>query len=117
MRGRIAPFFGLALLLVACAPVFDRPTLTGTLANADPQVLRGEKVFYENCHGCHPHGGRGLGRGVTDRPLPAFLVRLQVRNGFGEMPAFDVEEIDREELDALLTYLTELRVVWAAGEE
>lgn len=102
----------LVLLLVSCGPVFDRPTVTGPLATADPELLLGERTFYAHCHGCHPHGGRGLGRGVTDRPLPDFFVRLQVRNGFGEMPGFSEAEIDEEEMNALLAYLTELRSVW-----
>ena len=108
-----AAILGLALLLASCGPVFDRPAVTSTLATSDPQVLQGERTFYEHCHGCHPHGGRGLGRGVTDRPLPSFAVRLQIRNGFGEMPAFSVEEIDPEEMETLLAYLQVLREFWA----
>ncbi|MEX2535254.1 MAG: cytochrome c [Trueperaceae bacterium] len=104
----------LALLLVSCGPVFDRPVVTGSLAGSDPELLLGERVFYANCHGCHPQGGRGLGRGVTDRPLPDFAVRLQIRNGFGEMPGFSEAEIDEAELDALLAYLHELRRRWAS---
>ncbi|HEX7005189.1 MAG TPA: cytochrome c [Trueperaceae bacterium] len=111
---RLVLVSSLTALLVSCGPAFERPMVTGPLAASDSRVAQGERVFYENCHACHPHGGRGIGKGVADRPLPAFAVRLQVRHGLGEMPAFSEEEIDAEEMDALLAYLSELRMVWAA---
>lgn len=113
MNVRGAGTLFLILLLASCGPVFDRPAVTAPLATADPQVLLGETVFFEHCHGCHPQGGRGLGKGVTDRPLPGFAVRLQIRNGFGEMPAFSEEEIDPTEMDGLLAYLQVLREYWS----
>jgi mono/diheme cytochrome c family protein len=104
------------LLLAACGPIYDRPLVSASVAGDDPQLLRGERVFFANCNGCHPQGGPGLGLGVTDRPLPNFAMRLQIRNGLGEMPGFSEEEISREELDALIAYLNELRSYWAANE-
>jgi mono/diheme cytochrome c family protein len=106
----------LVLLIGACGPVYDRPLVAASLAGDDPQLQLGERVFFENCHGCHPHGGPGLGLGVTDRPLPNFAMRLQIRHGLGEMPGFDEEVIDNEELDALVAYLNELRSYWAESE-
>lgn len=118
MNSRKLPLSALFLLglLLSCGPVYERPAVTSQLSSEDPRVVTGEKVFFANCHGCHPHGGQGLGLGVADRPLPGFAIRLQVRNGFGEMPGFGPDEIDDAELDALLAYLNELRRFWAASE-
>ncbi len=49
---------------------------------------RGEQVFLSNCNGCHPGGGAGIGPARNNRPIPESLVRSQVRNGRGIMPAF-----------------------------
>jgi mono/diheme cytochrome c family protein len=113
LPARLVPLLAVTVL-AACGPVFERPGVTGPLVSDDPRAAMGERVFFANCHGCHPHGGEGLGLGVADRPLPNFAVRLQIRNGFGEMPGFGVEEIDDAELDALIVYLNELRDYWAA---
>jgi hypothetical protein len=51
----------------------------------------------------------GLAPGINHMPLPDFLVRFQVRNGLGAMPAFGPDQISDAELDALVTYLNELR--------
>jgi mono/diheme cytochrome c family protein len=107
----------LLALLVACGPVYERPAVMTALGAGDPQVARGEQVFFAKCDGCHPHGGEGLGRGVTDRPLPDFAVRFQVRNGVGEMPGFSDEEISESDLDALMAYIGELRRFWAREGE
>jgi mono/diheme cytochrome c family protein len=75
----------------------------------DPQVLQGQRVFMAYCHQCHPRGEAGLGPGLNDKPLPGFLIRFQVRNGLGAMPAFPPEVIPPDELDSLVTYLAVLR--------
>ena len=79
------------------------------LAHAEPQVALGERVFARACHACHPQALAGLGPGIIDEPIPRWLVRLQVRVGLGVMPGFSTEEIDDEELDALVAYLDALR--------
>lgn len=54
-------------------------------------------------------GGPGLGPGLNDKPLPAFAIKTQVRQGAGAMPAFSMDDINDEQLDALVTYLEEWR--------
>jgi mono/diheme cytochrome c family protein len=98
-----------ALLLAACGPAqvgepFGPPVL---LASAEAET--GERVFMEHCHQCHPGGAAGLGPALNNKPLPAFLMRMQVRRGLGAMPEFDEQMISDAELDALVTYLQELR--------
>lgn len=68
------------------------------------------------CNGCHPNGEPGLGPGLNDKPLPGFMIRFQVRNGLGVMPAFPDEVISGEELDDLIEYLVELRRHDASSE-
>jgi mono/diheme cytochrome c family protein len=96
-------------LATACAPTFRGAPAMESLVHADPQVEWGERVFARACHECHPHALAGLGPGIIDRPIPNWLVRLQVRVGLGVMPAFSADEIDDEELDALIAYLDALR--------
>jgi mono/diheme cytochrome c family protein len=71
----------------------------------DPQLRRGQVVFMQTCNQCHVGGGPGLGPGINDKPLPAFAIKTQVRQGVGTMPAFAEEEISDQDLDALVKYL------------
>jgi mono/diheme cytochrome c family protein len=97
-----------ALAVAACGTARRGEPLVGPLALA-PDAVQGEQVFMQHCHQCHPKGEAGLGPSLNDKPLPGFLVRLQVRRGLGAMPAFPAEEISSEELDALITYMAALR--------
>ena len=47
--------------------------------------------------------------GIARHRLPDSIVRLQVRTGFGKMPAFGERVISDDELDAVIAYLGELR--------
>ncbi|WDT80226.1 MAG: cytochrome c [Candidatus Manganitrophus sp.] len=51
-------------------------------------VTRGETIFMHACNQCHPKGEAGLGPALNNKPLPAFMIRFQVRHGLGAMPAF-----------------------------
>lgn len=77
------------------------------LSNASE--LRGRKVFMANCNACHEGGAGGLGPALNNKPLPGWLIRFQVRNGLGVMPAFPEKQISNAELDDLLIYLKVLR--------
>jgi len=63
----------------------------------------------KHCHQCHPGGEAGLGPALTNKPLPMFLVRAQVRYGLGAMPTFTREDLIDEDLDDLLDYLAALK--------
>jgi mono/diheme cytochrome c family protein len=109
-RTAVAASVAIALALVAaCAPTFRGEPVLESLAQVDPQIALGERVFAHACHACHPNALAGLGPGIVDKPIPGWLVRLQVRIGLGVMPAFSADEIDDEELDALIAYLDALR--------
>lgn len=99
----------LAALTASCGSARRGEPFTRTLVSQDAQFARGAQVFYEHCHKCHTGGEAGLGPALNNKPLPGFLMRFQVRHGLGVMPAFSEAQIDKRELDDLVTYLTELR--------
>jgi mono/diheme cytochrome c family protein len=72
-------------------------------------LAQGQVVFMQHCQQCHPHGEGGLAPGFNHLPVPQSLVALQVRQGFGAMPAFSDDLISDEELDALTDYILALR--------
>src|SRR5688572_581576 len=49
----------------------------------------------QHCHQCHPFGQGGLGPALNDKPAPRFLVKTQVRLGFGTMPGFSKNQSRR----------------------
>jgi mono/diheme cytochrome c family protein len=99
-----APF-----LLAGCGLVRRDVTTSEAVAIERELVEQGKKVFMTYCHQCHPGGEAGVGPGLNNKPLPRFLIKLQVRQGFGAMPAFSEETIDDFKLEALITYLFRLR--------
>lgn len=74
-----------------------------------PAVAQGQVVFMSHCNKCHPGGAAGLGPAINNKPLPGFLMKFQIRNGLGVMPAFKEDHISDQELDNLIAYLKELR--------
>jgi mono/diheme cytochrome c family protein len=96
------------LLTTACSARRGEP-IVGQLAISEPGIARGQQVFMRECHQCHPGGEAGLGPAINNKPLPGFLIKFQVRNGLGAMPAFSQNEISPEELDHLVEYLKALR--------
>ena len=73
------------------------------------QEIRGQRVFDENCHRCHPGGAAGLGPAINNKPIPAEALRNQIRHGHGAMPEFDVDHLSENDLDAVIEYLFTLR--------
>ncbi len=73
------------------------------------EIVLGRRVFMEYCNSCHPGGEGGLGPAINNKPLPAWLIRFQVRRGLGVMPAFSDDVISDEELRSVSRYLVRLR--------
>lgn len=97
------------LMPVGCGSARRGEPLAGPLRPDSAKVAAGQKVFMRHCHQCHPGGEAGLGPSLNEKPLPGFLMKLQVRKGLGAMPSFSEEHINDEELDALIAYLKALR--------
>ena len=98
-----------ALALGACVTARRMEPLAPPLDTSDPKVARGQKVFFQHCHQCHPHGQGGLGPAIVNKPLPEFLMKFQVRHGLGTMPSFGAEKIPSDDLDALMAYIKAVR--------
>jgi hypothetical protein len=105
----LIPVVVLAWLATGCSSPRRGEPLAGPMMITVPEIKKGQKVFMKNCQQCHPGGEAGLGPALNNKPLPNFAVRLQVRHGFGAMPAFPEKEISEEDLTHLLAYLKELK--------
>lgn len=68
-------------------------------------AVKGQMVFMEYCNKYHPAGSSGLGPSIINKPLPGFLIKLQVRTGMGVMPSFKKEQLSEKELDDLVEYI------------
>jgi mono/diheme cytochrome c family protein len=99
---------GLLLFQAGCGSARRGEPIVGPLEITRAQE-QGRVVFARHCHKCHVGGEAGLGPAINDKPLPAFLMRFQVRNGLGVMPAFAKDRISEAELDQLIAYLKALR--------
>jgi mono/diheme cytochrome c family protein len=95
----------LVVAVAGCGSARRSEPLVGAFVPASASVARGERVFMAKCHQCHPGGEAGLGPAINNKPLPGGLIRLQIREGFGAMPAFAANDIPDGDLDALLEYL------------
>lgn len=99
----------LLLFVMGCGSARRGEPIVGPLPLTSAQIRAGQVLFMKHCQQCHPGGEAGLGPALTNKPLPDFLMRIQVRQGFGAMPAFPEKEVSAEQLDDLLAYLKELR--------
>jgi mono/diheme cytochrome c family protein len=99
----------LLLMLNACGTPRRSEALGNQPVPLSASAQRGQHVFMQHCNQCHVGGGGGLGPTLNDKPLPAFMVRFQVRHGLGAMPAFGEDKINARDLDELIAYLELLR--------
>jgi mono/diheme cytochrome c family protein len=93
------------LLLVACSSRKSEPVKQKIFQADSEEVLKGEKVFMQYCHKCHPGGEAGLGPAINSNPAPQFVKRFQVRHGLGVMPSFKENEISKTDLQNISRYL------------
>lgn len=98
-----------ALLLAAGCQSARRGEPFTAVSLDTPELVEGREVFQTHCSHCHPGGEGGLGPAINNKPLPDFLIRFQIRNGLGVMPAFSEEQISDMEMENLLAYLGELK--------
>jgi len=99
----------LSLVMIAgCAAQRGEP-ISKPLTIASPELARGEQAYKFYCDKCHPGGEQGLGPALSNKPLPGFLIKTQVRAGVGAMPAFSKKLLTDEQLDTVVIYLETLR--------
>ena len=97
------------VFLIGCSSVRRGDAIGRPITKASAEVERGRVVYQQQCYRCHPGGEGGLGPSLNDKPLPAFLIRTQIRAGMGVMPGFDEERISPEQMSDLMTYIFALR--------
>jgi mono/diheme cytochrome c family protein len=97
------------VLAAGCGSARRSPPVVEALPLTTADLQQGYEAFMAHCHACHPGGEAGLGPALNNKPLPRFLMRMQVRRGMGAMPAFPLEVISDQQLDQLLDYLVALR--------
>lgn len=108
----ISKVFGAILflfLLTCCGTARRGEPLYEAVALKNEQEVKGQVLFMEYCNKCHPGGESGLAPAINDKPVPGFVIRFQIRNGLGAMPAFNKEMISPEELDDLMAFIKVLR--------
>lgn len=96
----------IACLAIGCTPRRSEPVRQKLFHPSSSQVANGERVFMAKCQKCHPGGEAGLGIALNPVPAPRFLKRFQIRHGLGVMPAFKKDEISRQELYDITTYMS-----------
>lgn len=94
----------MSALMAGCSGRRDDP-LGREARKTNPEEILGYRAFMVHCNKCHPGGGAGLGPGIIGKPLPGFMIHLQVREGYGAMPAFPRETVSDAELDAIILYI------------
>lgn len=97
------------ILLAACSTARQREPIAKSIRIDSPKLARGEKAYMHYCDKCHPGGDKGLGFALRNKPLPEFLIKLQVRMGFGAMPSFSDELVLEDQLDDIVDYMKLLR--------
>ena len=105
---RIVLLVALLPLLNACAVKRGEP-ISQPLQIASEDLAGGERAYMIHCHKCHPGGENGLGFAVSNKPLPGFLIKAQVRAGAGAMPAFSKEMVNGEDLEKIVQYIELLK--------
>jgi mono/diheme cytochrome c family protein len=106
--GTVLVVLAIGSFITSCSARRGEP-IKGPLPIGSVAVGNGQKVFMRECHQCHPGGEAGLGPAINNKPLPGFMIRGQVRNGIGAMPAFSQSDISPKEIDDLLEFLKALR--------
>ncbi len=95
------------ILVTACSTKLMLPGEGKELVQSEA-ARSGQEVFMESCNRCHPAGNAGLGPSIINKPIPGFLIKMQVRNGYGAMPSFDKEHLSDEELNNIVKYIKEI---------
>lgn len=97
---------------VGCGAARQSPPLQAEPPALNSEQLAGQRVFMRDCNGCHPQGAAGLGPALNDKPVPAAAIKLQVRQGVGAMPSFSAQELNDQELDALVAFMSATGSPW-----
>ena len=101
--GLLSGYLIILISLACSAPKSLPPAEPMNLTQED--LKEGRKLFASYCDHCHPNGMAGVGLAIINKPIPKFIIRFQVRNGIGLMPAFKEEIISDDQLNKITDYI------------
>ena len=99
----------LCAIVAGCASARRSEPLLGHSPGSSFEFAAGRQRFMQHCHSCHPGGEAGLGPALNNKPLPGALIKFQVRQGLGAMPALKEHHVSDGDLDEIVKYLVALR--------
>lgn len=100
--------FSLLGAVWGCSARTSEP-IVGPISLPSDSLVRGERLYMKHCNQCHVGTEFGFAPALSNKPLPKWLMGIQVRAGLGAMPSFSKSEISPEELDAILDYAVAVR--------
>lgn len=98
----------ISVRLISCSTPKTAP-YSEVVEMSNDKLQNGRVLFSNHCATCHPEGLAGVGLAIINKPLPKALIKFQIRNGIGVMPAFDEELLSDAEVDNIADYLFYLR--------
>ncbi|MDT0646446.1 cytochrome c [Zunongwangia sp. F260] len=112
LKGRNYRFITIAFLagivVISCSAPKTKPY--AEVVKLPTEQLQNGRILFDNyCASCHPEGMSGVGLAIINKPLPKALIKFQIRNGIGVMPAFNEEQLSDEQVENIAEYLHYLR--------
>ena len=99
----------LVFLIISRCSAPKRIPVAETVSMPTEELENGRMLFNGYCGTCHPGGMSGVGPAIINKPLPASLIRFQIRKGIGVMPAFEEDVLTDEQVKHIAEYLVYLR--------
>ncbi|WP_424494081.1 c-type cytochrome [Salinimicrobium sp. GXAS 041] len=104
----IAITFLTGIAIFSCSAPKTKPYAEVVIMPTE-DLQKGRILFDNYCASCHPEAMSGVGLAIINKPLPKALIKFQIRNGIGLMPAFNEEQLSDEQVDNIADYLKYLR--------
>jgi mono/diheme cytochrome c family protein len=95
--------------LVSCKIRHSEPLTGKVVETSDIHMRNGEVLYMTYCDKCHPSGEGGLGPALNPLNVPSFVKRFQIRHGLGVMPYFKQDQLGKEDLHDITSYMKALK--------
>lgn len=106
--------FIMSVLCYSCATPRRSEPIKKAMALDTEKLVQGRHLFLTHCYKCHPNGEAGKGPSINNIPIPGIALRARIRSkafflGIGRMPSFKKDEISKDEMDQLVSYMKALK--------
>lgn len=108
VRALSAIVLGIAFLS-SCAIRKSEPITGKVVDTKDIHMRNGEVLYMTYCDKCHPSGEGGLGPALNPLHVPSFVKRFQIKHGLGVMPYFKEDQLSKEDLHDITSYMKALQ--------